>query len=193
MRQRARQALKRVMPIFGAVAFAYVAFPYVTLYRLGYAIRHGDSAALETLVDWDGVREGLKEDVCDAMAEEPSEPSAADATALPARDEAALPAFGTGFVHGIAGNMIDNNVTPRAIVAAAQGDGRVAAAVRPADEQPHIEWAFFDAPTTFVVLLRPPGDHANPVRIQMELHHGSWKVTRAWLPRELLMRANQRT
>src|SRR5271166_6744434 len=95
MRRRARQAVKRALPIFGAIAFAYTAYTYVTLYRLGYAIRHGDSSVLETLVDWDGVREGLKEDVCDALAEGP-EP-AETATALPARDEAALPAFGSGF------------------------------------------------------------------------------------------------
>ncbi|HKM60969.1 MAG TPA: DUF2939 domain-containing protein [Acidisphaera sp.] len=191
MRRRARQAVKRALPIFGAIAFAYGAYPYVTLYRLGYAIRHGDSTALETLVDWDGVREGLKEDVCDAMAEEPADP--AEATALPARDDAALPAFGSGFMRGIAGNVIDNNVTPAAIVAAAQADDRLAPSVRRSQDQPQIAWAFFDSPTEFSVQLRPPGEHAKPIRVRMEMRHGEWKVTRAWLPRELLMRANERT
>ena len=192
MRRRARRALKRALPVFGAFAIAYAGYPYVTLYRLGYAIRHGDPAALEALIDWDGVREGLKEDVCDALADEPTEPAEPTAQAAPlsARDETALPAFGSGFVRGIAGSMIDNNVTPRAIVAAASAS---AGAVRHDSAQPQIEWAFFDSPTTFTVLLRPPGKDADPIRIQMELRDGGWKVTRAWLPRELLMRANERT
>ena len=195
MRGRAWRALKRTLPVFGALAFAYAVYPYVTLCRLGYAIRYGDPAALEALIDWDGVREGLKEDVCDALADEPTEPAEPTAQAAPlsARDETALPAFGSGFVRGIAGSMIDNNVTPRAIVSAAQADDDDASAVRRPDAQPHIVWAFFDSPTTFSILLRPPGHYPHPIRIRMELRHGDWKVTRAWLPRELLMRANART
>jgi hypothetical protein len=191
MGNRARHALKRALPIFGAFAFVYAAYPYVTLFRLGYAIRHGDSAALERLVDWDGVREGLKEDVCDALAEEPDDPGTVRPVST--RDMTALPAFGSGFVRGIAGSMIDSTVTPRAIVHAAQTEEADPALIRSPQDQPRIVWAFFDSATTFHVMLRPPGKHAQSIRIQMELRHGDWKVTRAWLPHTLLMRANQRT
>jgi hypothetical protein len=50
-------------PVIGAclaIAMAYVAYPYVTLYRLGQAIRGGDAVALQTMVNWDAVREGIK-------------------------------------------------------------------------------------------------------------------------------------
>jgi hypothetical protein len=196
MRRYARQALRRALPVFGAVVFAYGAYPYVTLFRLGVAIRQGDSAALESLVDWDGVREGLKEDVCDAMAEEPD--PATESKAVATRDETVLPAFGSGFMRGIAGNVIDRNVTPRAIVAAAarseeRGGAPGGASGGGAQDQPQIEWAFFDSPTSFMVLLRLPGKNTDPVRLQMELRHGDWKVTRAWLPRAMLMRTNERT
>ena len=55
-------------PVIGAllvIALAYVIYPYATLYRLGLAIRHGDAATLESMVDWYAVREGIKEDICD--------------------------------------------------------------------------------------------------------------------------------
>ena len=191
MARRARQAFKRALPLFGAAAFAYVAYPYVTLYRLSYAIRHGDSSALETLVDWDEVREGIKEDVCDTLAEEPAASDSAAAKPVQ-EDDTTLPAFGSGFVRGIASHVIDANITPRAIMAAVKAGSNVPKAAHPAQGQPEIEWAFFDSPTSFSVLLRP-SKHASPIRIQMELRDREWKITRAWLPRELLIRANERT
>ena len=42
-------------PLIGAllaVGLIYGIYPYVTLYRLGQAIRSGDAARLETMVDW---------------------------------------------------------------------------------------------------------------------------------------------
>ncbi len=39
---------KPVIGAFLVVALAYVVYPYVTLYRLGQAIRHGDAASLES-------------------------------------------------------------------------------------------------------------------------------------------------
>jgi hypothetical protein len=32
-----------------------------------------------------------------------------------------------------------------------------------------------------------------PIRIEMELRQGEWKVTRAWLPPSMLVQANSRT
>ena len=49
----------------------YAAYPYVTLYRLGSAIKGADAATLESLVNWPAVREGIKEDVCDLVVDEP--------------------------------------------------------------------------------------------------------------------------
>src|ERR1700756_2395992 len=98
-------------PVVGAclaIVLAYGVYPYVTLYRLGHAIRHGDASALKSLVNWGSVREGIKEDICDMVIAEPPE----------AKTGSALPPFGAGFVRGIATNVVDKQVTPEALVAA---------------------------------------------------------------------------
>ena len=66
---------KLVVGAFLVVALAYVVYPYATLYRLGLAIRHGDAATLESMVDWYAVREGIKEDICDSVLDQPSQAS----------------------------------------------------------------------------------------------------------------------
>jgi hypothetical protein len=169
-------------PLIGAllaVGFAYGIYPYVTLYRLGQAIRNGDAGTLETMVDWSSVREGIKEDICDLVTDQP----------LQAKGDSQLPPFGAGFVRGIALNVVDKRVTPEALVAAAQGsdatDATRGAAVR-------VQWAFFAGPSAFLVDLSAPGQDT-PIRLQMDLSHGAWHVTRVWLTPELLGQANTRT
>jgi hypothetical protein len=101
-------------PLIGlllAVGLTYGIYPYVTLYRLGQAIRSGDAVRLEAMVDWSSVREGIKEDICDLVIEQPPQEQA----------DGKLPPFGAGFVRGIATNVVDRQVTPEALVAATQG------------------------------------------------------------------------
>ncbi len=174
---------KRVITAIAVVCATYLALPYVTLFRLADAIRRGDAATLETLVDWDGVREGIKEDICDTVFEPKVKVASADSR---------LPPFGYSFVRGIAANAIDEQISPEALVSAAKSPDAGAALSGPS---PSIVWAFFDSPTTFSVVLRPPGATAKdtPIRLMLALEHGTWKVTRAWLPPEMLMQANSRT
>ena len=79
-------------------ALSYAAYPYVTICRLGLALRAGDAAALQALVDWPSVREGLKEDICDLALDEPG-------------DGTGLRPFGASFIRGIATSAIDRAVT----------------------------------------------------------------------------------
>jgi hypothetical protein len=161
-----------------AVAMAYGIYPYVTLYRLGQAIRGGDATALQSMVNWDSVREGIKEDICDLVVDQP----------VQAKSGEQLPPFGAGFMRGIATNVIDKQVTPEALARAArQPETKQVAAG--ADVQ--VSWAFFASPATFVVDLNAPGQ-ASPIRLQMNLREGAWHVTRVWLPPDLLQ-ANART
>jgi hypothetical protein len=178
------------------VLAVYAAAPYVTLYRLAQSIRRGDAASLEALVDWDQVREGIKEDICDTVFD--TGPASAGA-----KDADALPPFGFSFVRGIAGNVIDQNVTPSGLVTAASqfqavssSGARVAAPAANATSEPSITWAFFDTPTVFHVELLPPteaGLGREPIRLEMELGVRGWKVTRARLPPSMLTQANPRT
>jgi hypothetical protein len=169
-------------PVIGAllaVGCAYVIYPYVALYQLGEAIRQGDATRLETMVDWPAVREGIKEDICDRVIDQPR----------PVQSDGSLPPFGAGFVRGIATNAVDKRVTPQAFVAAAQPldaeqTGRSAAV--------QVTWAFFTGPAAFVVNLSAPGQDA-PIRLQMDLQNGAWHVTRVWLPPEMLSQTNAAT
>ncbi|MGH7155077.1 MAG: DUF2939 domain-containing protein, partial [Acetobacteraceae bacterium] len=45
------------------LAAAYIAYPFVTLYRLNSALARGDTRTLARLVDWPAVQEGLQEDL----------------------------------------------------------------------------------------------------------------------------------
>lgn len=156
------------------LGLAYAAYPYVTLYRLGAAIKGADAGTLEALVDWPAVREGIKEDVCD-LGDDPA-PTAAHE----------LPPFGTSFVHGIEANSIDKAVTPQALLAAATSTippHRSPQPPRGADL--HVNWAFFDSPTSFKVSLQPPGQ-TEPIKLEMDLQDGRWRVQRVWLSPDLL-------
>jgi hypothetical protein len=169
-------------PVIGAclaIAMAYVAYPYVTLYRLGQAIRGGDAVALPTMVNWDAVREGIKEDICDMVVDQPPQ----------AKTSGQLPPFGAGFVRGIATNVIDKQVTPEALAQAARQPERKQVS---AGAEVQVSWAFFASPSTFMVDLNAPGQ-ATPIRLQMNLREGAWHVTRVWLPADLLTQANART
>src|ERR1700677_2010362 len=168
-RMRARWPL---LAIVLSTAVAYVAYPYVTLYRLGSAIQTADAATLGSLVDWPAVREGIKEDVCDLVTDTPP-------TVQKAAGE--LPPFGASFMRGITDSAIDPAVTPEALLAATLPANRPAQ--RGADV--HVIWAFFDSPTTFTVSLQAPGQ-SEPVKLEMDLKDGEWQVQRVWLPTELL-------
>jgi len=169
-------AAKPILAAIFAVGLGYAASPYVTLYRLDHAIRAGDSASLQTLVDWPAVREGIKEDICDGLAGGPAQAIA--------RGE--LPAFGASFVQGVATNAVDRAVTAKALVAFTRRDGGAQG------EGAHVTWAFFHDPTDFVVSVNVPGQRG-PVRLRMTLKDARWQVTRIWLTPGLLQEANAKT
>jgi hypothetical protein len=162
-----------------AIAGAYATYPYVTLCRLGLAIHHGDSATLASLVDWHAVREGIKEDICDSVIDTPAQTVSASGQ---------LPAFGASFMRGVAGSKVDQAVTPEALATVAQRPQ--ASESRGADVS--LGWSFFDSLTQFSASITTPGA-MEPIRLQLELRHGAWQVTRVWLPMDLLDGANSRT
>jgi Protein of unknown function (DUF2939) len=152
---------------------AYLAYPYVTLYRLGSAVQSADAATLEQLVDWHSVREGIKEDICDIVVDD-----------QPDQTPGKLPAFGASFVRGIAAGTIDRQITPQAILGAPAAT-RSEPAPASAMSKVRVNWAFFESPTVFTVALRSK-DLQEPIRMELDLRKGSWQVRRVWLPEEML-------
>jgi hypothetical protein len=157
-----------------AVVLAYGIYPYVTLFRLGQAVRNGDAATLQSMVNWDAVREGIKEDICDLVVDQPAQQQA----------HGQLPPFGAGFLRGIATNAVDQRVTPEALVQAVRQPEPGNATEGPVQ----VSWAFFAGPSTFMVDLAGQGQ-TDPIRLQMDLRDGAWCVTRVWLPPGLLTNA----
>jgi Protein of unknown function (DUF2939) len=168
-------AVKPILAVVLAVGMGYVAYPYVTLYRLGHAVQTGDAVALRSLVNWPEVREGIKEDICDDVADTPRAQKVSDS----------LPAFGASFARGIATNAVDQTVTPQHLVdMTRREEGAAGAAHHPM----HVSWAFFQSPTDFIADLDAPGQKG-PIRLQLTLRDGGWQVTRIWLPHGLLHQA----
>jgi hypothetical protein len=211
---------------------AYVASPYITLWRLATALRHGDARTLQAVIDWDAVRGGLKEDVSEGLVGLPQEDDGAPqivtsrvatTDALPAIDrgdasadeidharpsseavvtKAAhplpdLPPFGASFMAGIAGNIIDREVTPQHLAALMR---QMMTAEPPSlaslgGSLRSIEHAWFDGPASFEIRLRYAGQDEDdePLRLRLELQSGGWRVMRAWVPQDLIERASDRT
>jgi hypothetical protein len=165
-----------VVAVVSVLVFGYALYPYVTLWRLDAAIGRSDESALRGLVDWHAVREGLKEDLCDLVLEEPDS----------ARPSNELPPFGAGFVRGVTGSWLDQTITPESVVLL----------IRPGNATPHgethIVWAFFQTPTRFAIELRAE-DSREPIRMVMELRGARWLVRRVWLPTDLLERVGAGT
>ena len=99
---RGKRLVISALAVTGAV---YAAYPFVTVYEIQCAVRNGDAPALTRLVNWPAVREGIKEDICDLVLDEPSGPA----------DTSRLPAFGASFVRGVTSSSVDREFTPEKI------------------------------------------------------------------------------
>lgn len=174
-------ARRRMAGALVVLLAGYAVYPYLTLFQLGHAIRQGDAATLHSLVQWSKVRDGIKEDICDMVLDEPP----------PAQAAGKLPGFGSGFVRGVATNVVDQRITPEALLAASQAPGAEPKVV-PRGADVHVNWAFFESPTVFSVSLSAPGQNED-IRLQLEFRDARWRVTRVWLPTELLRQSNRKT
>lgn len=174
------------------LAAAYAAYPYVALYRLETAIRSGDPDRIAAMVDWNQVRQGLKDDIDAQVIDSPPDPP--EQPVGHAQDAvAALPPFGSSFLKGVASKAVDEAVSPDNVARMIR-TGAVAEITEPdpvnavSFEGARVTWAFFDGPESFALWLRTAAAGPDPVKLRMELCDGSWKITRIWLPPALLRR-----
>ncbi len=157
----------------------YVVSPCVALWGIAGALQHGDVAALERSVDWAALRNGMKQDIADGIIGPVSTQMS----------PSALPPFGTSFINGIAGSIIDHEMTAANLVALAHQDRGDDAMPNPFDL---IEHAYFQSASVFEVVLRNADDDSH-LRLQLELQGMHWRVTRAWIPQDMIERVAQRT
>ena len=175
MKNRLLSRFRRPKLAAAACIAAYLAWPYVALYRVGDAMRHGDVAALSAAIDWDSVREGIKEDIADQIVPRP----------IGATD--GLPPFGAGFATAMAGTVIDRTVTPASLA-------ERQTILRTAGRTPHesLQSAWFTGLTQFDASfqLSPKEPGQEPVRVHLDLVETGWipkwQVTRVWIPMTVL-------
>ncbi len=167
---------------FLLLTLAYLASPYVALWRLEAALETGDTLTLEQGVDWKSVREGLKQDIADGVIGPVQAQLAANT----------LPPFGSSFITGIADTAVDREVTPKNLVAVMRQMRPSESAGSPLD---CFAWAFFDGLTTFTVTVKNADEESEDghLRLLLKLQHGRWTLMRAWVPQEIVERAAQRT
>lgn len=179
---------KPILSALVVIAASYVAYPYVALYRLEAALRSGNPSRVAAMIDWDQVRDGLKEEISQQVDRISVEPVGTAQAA-----SAALPAFGSSFIKGIASKTVDSVVTPESMARMVQPkEDRAGDEPDPLQavsfRNSRIQWAFFDSPATFTLWLRAPNEAPgeDPVKLRMALLNGEWKITRVWLPPSLL-------
>ena len=154
---------------------AYAIGPFLTLWCVSRAAQNGDLASLQSLVDWEAIRQGLKDDIAEGLIGMPAPTLAAENT---------LPPFGASFVAGIAGSEIDRAVTPQALLDAARQSA-------PLSPFPAIVAAAFRSPTEFDLRLRAATQEADepPLHLRLIFRGGLWQVARVWLPQDMIDRA----
>ena len=163
-------------------ALGYLASPYVALWRLSAALDAADTDTVAGAVDWDSVRQGLKQDIAEGVVGMPAAQMVSSNT---------LPPFGSGFFVGIASTFVDREVTPTQLVVVLHDLSTTDTQGAPA----HIDGAFFDGPASFLVRIHAPGQDNDeaPLRVMLEWRGFGWKVTRAWVPQDLMDHVHFRT
>ena len=164
-----------ILSALAAVAMGYGAYPFVTLHQLRTAVQAGDAATLSALIDWPAVREGIKEDICDLVLDEP-----ADSTA-----KADLPPFGASFVRGVTGSAVDREITAETLVAFTRPPVSEVVATSDPKDDTRVGWAFFSSLTRFSIDVITAGE-PQPVKVEMGLSGLHWKVMRVRIPANLL-------
>ena len=165
--------------LLGACAVAYVVWPYVELYRIGQALQQGDVPVLTADVAWPSVREGLCDDIVQAMTGQP-------VAAQVAEDD--LPPFGSGFVSAMTTDMVDRYVTPGQLSESLKEEQ--ASMAQP--EHATLRSAWFTSPFSFEASFQFASDEpgSSPIRVRLDLTEDGWlpqwRITRAWVPTEFL-------
>lgn len=176
-----------VVPL--AIAFCYLASPYVALYQLSEALQTRNCQALRVAIDWNRVRASLQDEMTGAGPARAEPVIAAVKQAASTSDD--LPDFGDSFATVATGNALSSDITPES-VAAMLHDHPVTVVDTGgsllAEARQLVAWAFFSGPRSFDVWLRPDQDpHVSPVRLQLAFtrQHG-WRVVAVWVPQAML-------
>jgi len=167
--------MRRVILLLFILIVAYIAYPYLTLYRLDRALLTNDQTALTRVVDFPSVRADLKSEVQGQVFGKADEF---------AEKRPILGAFGQAlaglFASDLVGGAVDSVVTPEAIL---NSDIVVEHQRNDKSFAPFVTYAFFSGPTTFTFDLKDPEKPDSPTLTAiMELTGFRWRVVAIKLP-----------
>ncbi len=180
----------RVLIGVAAAAFlllAYAAYPYVTIWQLNQAVNEKDASALEALVDWDSVGEGLSADLVGLFGQ--PDPESADPM-----DELEENLIGI-FADFMIDPLVAFYTTPDGFAHLLSTQAILEDPGAVPEEEPggdtwydHISFAFFTGPATFHVAVRSPEEsndgasEAASMVLEFRLQSFRWQLTRVNLP-----------
>ncbi|MBI2741663.1 MAG: DUF2939 domain-containing protein [Rhodospirillales bacterium] len=160
-----------VLLILTTLLIGYLAYPYVTLYRLDRALEDHDAGTVAELIDWTAVRERLKADVTSSLAIQAYGSSGAEAVG------AAIALALTPYVFD---PVTERVVSPSGLIAwysEARRSGQSSSLWEA------ISYAFFRTPTRFDVTLRMNDPQYSNIGFEMRLQGMRWRVNRLVWPR----------
>lgn len=140
-----------------------------------------DLDAVEAKVDWQRLRQGVKDDV-----------NAAVVARVKPEEGGPLAALGVALAGKLAGPVVDAAVTPAGLAAVADADRptlgtlltQVYVSTSPSRPLPRLAQSSFGGPATFEVTVVPDGTNSEEDRIELrfEFEGGYWMLTRIHLP-----------
>lgn len=188
--------MKRLITIVAIVSVAWAIWPYYALYDLMAGLREGDQIRLENRVDWDRVRQGLRDDLnaffIQKFGNKPGEK----------KDSGNALGSGLAAVLGprIVNQVIETYVTPVGIAslirigktsalgqpAGAPGTAQAATAGTAGEQRAinwdSVSWAFFSGgPATFRADIKTDPQARRPVTLIFRWD-GDWRLSRIFLP-----------
>ncbi len=181
--------MRRLLIALGAAFIvAYGATPYVALYQLDQAVSNRNEAALDRLVDWQSVGQGLEADL-EALFEPPNR---SDGDFMENIAESLMGIFTDVMINPV----VDFYMTPRGLAyllntqIILDDPAEVFKDDFPAEETwfDHISFAFFTGPGRFQATVRYPEEGTNkdpliaPMVLEFRLSDFRWQLVRVQLP-----------
>jgi hypothetical protein len=149
----------------------FVAYPLLTIWRLGSAVRQSDDLGVDAMVDWPQVRDGLKSQFFSAtvLAE------------LQKKSSSAVESIGS-----MLGLTLGSSVADRLLEGLVSGKTAVALYRKiPEASSIDVKWireVRFLSPSQFHFALQNPDEKTNPIKFVMTLEGIEWKITRVQFP-----------
>lgn len=162
---------RMVWLVLAGLLVGYLAYPYVTLYRLDRALENRDAGMIAKLIDWPAVREQLKTDVATSLTTQAYGGSGPEAVGA---------AIALALSPYVLDPVAERVVSPSGLIAwysEARRSGRSSTLWEA------VSYAFFRTPMRFEVTLRMNDPQYSNVGFEMRLEGIRWRVNRLVWPR----------